>query len=311
MIIHPGFVGIDVSKLHLDVYDGSIGHPERFANDAPTAASLAKRYAGRKVFVVFEATGVYDRTLRQALAQTGIAYTRIPPARARDFAKAAGFLAKTDAVDARMLATLAQCLKPPAEEPPPVERERIAALHRRRDQLVATRQQERTRRSECADLQIAASLDRHIVWLDQAIDDLEQQLRTLFEANAELKRLQTLLRSAPGIGPVAATTLIALLPELGRRSSKTIAALAGLAPYSRDSGQRRGQRSIRGGRKRVRNALYMAALAAARSRTRFRAIYQAMRAAGKPPKLALVAIARKLLVVLNAIVRDQKKFQVA
>lgn len=308
MIIHPGVMGIDISKETLDVFDAALGRSERFAHTAAGIDLLVERCAGSGAFVLFEATGSYDTMLRRALAAAGVRYARVNPGRARDFARAAGFLAKTDAVDARMLAAMAQCLQPPADAYS-AERERLTLLHKRRDQLVATRQQERTRRRECACAEIAADLERHLAWLDGEIGSMDRRIRALLAAKAEIARLQALLRSAPGIGPVTAATLIALLPELGQRSPKTIAALAGLAPFNDDSGRRNGRRTIRGGRKRVRDALYMAALAAARSATRFKALYQALRAAGKPAKLALIAVARKLLVTLNAIVRDQNAFQ--
>lgn len=310
MIIHPGVMGIDISKTNLDIFDPSAGH-QRIANTAGAIEALAGRCAEQGIFVVFEATGRYDAVLRHSLAAAGVACARVNPARARDFARAAGFLAKTDAVDARMLAAMAQCLRPQARPAITADRERLALLHKRRDQLVATRQQERTRRSECSDPEIAADLDRHLHWLDCDIASIEHRIRTFLAQDQELARLQLLLRSAPGVGQVTATTLIALMPELGQRSPKTIAALAGLAPFNRDSGKQRGQRTIRGGRKRVRDALYMAALAATRSNTRLRTTYQTLRKAGKPAKLALIAIARKLLVILNAIVRDKTAFKTA
>jgi transposase len=308
-MISPGVIGIDISKSSLDVFDPVVGHGERFANTVADVALLAGRCLRAGAFVLFEATGRYDVLLQQALTAAGVPFARINPARARDFARAAGYLAKTDAVDARMLAAMAQCLRPHPQAARSVEHDRLCLLHKRRDQLVATRQQERTRRSECGDAEIAAALERHLDWLDAEIAAIERRTRDLLAADAKLVRLQALLRSVPGVGAITATTLIALLPELGQRSPKAIAALAGLAPFNRDSGQYRGQRAIRGGRKRVRDALYMAALAAVRAQSRFRTIYQAMREAGKPAKLALIAVARKLLVTLNAIVRDQQPFQ--
>jgi transposase len=309
MIIHPGVMGIDISKHYLDIFDPAVGHAERLANDAASAAQMAVRCSAGGVFVLFEATGQYDAVLRRGLGAAGVAFARVNPARARDFARAAGYLAKTDDVDARMLAAMAQCLRPSPQDIPSADHERLTRLHKRRDQLVAIRQQERTRRSECPDPETNADLDRHLDWLDAAIVAIDRCIQEMLAADLRLARLQALLRSAPGVGPVTATTLIALLPELGQRSPKAIAALAGLAPFNRDSGQYRGQRAIRGGRKRVRDALYMAALAAARSQTRFQTTYRALRKAGKPPKLALIAIARKLLVTLNALVRDQTAFQ--
>lgn len=311
MSIHPGVMGIDISKNFLDVFDAEQNSFCRVPNVAADVARLACLCAERGLFVLFEATGHYDAVLRHALSEADVAFARVNPARARDFARAAGYLAKTDAVDARMLAAMAQCLKPQMRQAPSRRREQLALWHKRRDQLVAMRQQERTRRSDCADQEIAADLDRHLAYLNDAIRQIERCIRDQLAQDEEMRRLQELLGTAPGVGLVTATTLIALLPELGQRSPKTIAALAGLAPFNRDSGHYRGQRKIHGGRKRVRDALYMAALVATRSDTVFRQTYLALRNAGKAAKLALVAVARKLLVALNAIVRDNAPFKYA
>jgi transposase len=308
MNIPPGLVGIDISKQHLDVFDAALGRVTRLPNTAAAIAALVGQWHDKPTCVLFEATGAYDATLRHLLDRAEIRFARVNPKRARDFARAAGFLAKTDAVDAKMLAAMAHCLTLPAEPRPQPERERLAQLHKRRDQLVATRQQERTRRHD-APAELAADITRHVAWLTDEIAALETRIAQLLAQSAPLNQTCRLLRSAPGVGPVTATTLIALLPELGARSPQTIAALAGLAPINADSGQFRGKRQIRGGRKRVRDALYMAALAATRSKSRFAKSYQSLRAAGKPIKLALVAIARKLLVTLNAILRDNLAFQ--
>jgi transposase len=298
MIIAPGFVGIDVSKHHLDVFDAQVGKAARLANTATAGlAELAQKWAQRDAFVLFEATGHYDLDLRHALTAAGVRFVRVNPARARDFARAAGFLAKTDAVDARMLAAMAQCLQPPPAEGSLAARERLAALNKRRDQLVANRQQERTRQRECTDPISRQSLAAHLAWLDAAI-----------AAEPELEQDRHLMSSVPGVGPVTAATLLALMPELGRRSSKQLAALAGLAPFNNDSGTRRGQRSIRGGRKRVRDALYVAAFIAVHHAPRFKAFFKVLIDAGKPRKLAVIAVARKLLSVLNAILRDRQPF---
>ena len=308
MNIAPGLIGIDIAKQHLDVFDAALGRAVQIPNTPAAISALIARWPNKPACVLFEATGAYDAALRHALDQDGIRFARVNPKRARDFARAAGFLAKTDAVDAKMLAAMAQCLSPPAEPPAQPERERLARLHKRRDQLVATRQQERTRRHD-APAEIACDITRHIAWLTAEIAALQTRIDQLIAASSALKQTCRLLRSAPGVGPVTATTLIALLPELGDRSPQTIAALAGLAPINVESGQFRGKSQIRGGRKRVRDALYMAALATTRSQSRFAKLYQSLRAAGKPTKLALVAVARKLLVTLNAIVRDNLAFQ--
>jgi len=308
MKIHPGFVGIDISKDFLDVFDGSVGAVRRIDNRPDAILQLVAGWAGSYVFVLFEATGRYDRALHQALSAAGIGFARVNPARARDFARAAGFLAKTDAIDARMLAAMAQCLRPSADGATDPAREQLAELHKRRDQLVACRKQERTRIAATgADL--LDDLAQHIAWLDQAIQRIDLRIAGLIAEQQGLQDAQRLMRSVPGIGPVCATTLLALMPELGSRSPKAIAALAGLAPFNADSGKWRGTRRIHGGRRRVREALYMAAVSVTRTHSRFARIYRAMRDAGKPAKVALVAVARKLLVTLNAIIREQQSFQ--
>ena len=309
MIIHPGFIGIDVSKAHLDVFDSRRGSCERIANTPTAIVDLLERWRDENVFVLFEATGHYDIRLRQALADHGIRFTRVNPARARDFARSAGFLAKTDAIDARMLAAMAQCLAPEPQVAGDPAREQLALAHKRRDQLVHTRQKERTRRSECLEPSIAADIDAHLAWLDVRIAAWDREIGHLIRQSEEFHQAERRLRSIPGIGPVAATTLIALMPELGGLSPKAIAAMAGLAPFNVDSGKLRGSRKIKGGRKRVRDALYMAALAAARCSSRFRAFYRRLRTAGKPAKLALIAVARKLLTTANAIMRDKTAYQ--
>ena len=311
MIISPGFVGIDISKSTLDIFDAAIGRSERIDNASAPIAALVERWRAKPVFVLFEATGRYDRLLQTALHEAGIAFARVNPLRARDFARAAGFLAKTDAIDARMLAMMAERLRPKADMPAQAERERLRAWHRRRDQLVHMRAQERNRLSEASDPEEHEQIERHIAWLSGEIKVIEGRIRTLIASVPQLAQLCKRLRQAPGIGQVAASTLLALMPELGSRSPKAIAALAGLAPLNRDSGKLRGKRTIGGGRKRVRDALYMAALAAVRSSQHFAQIYKALIAAGKAKKLALIAVARKLLVALNAMIRDNAEFKPA
>lgn len=308
MTLHPDVLGIDVSKHQLDIFDPEGRAPRRIANCPAEAGQLARSLAGRDCLVVLEATGRYDGALRAALAAAGVRHARVNPEQARDFARAIGRRAKTDAVDARMLAELGMRLSPrpcPAADP---ERERIAHLSRRCDQLVAIRKQERNRRSECDEEEMRDDLQAHLAWLDQAIARLEQRIDEAIGSTPALAQNANLLRSAPGVGAVTATIVIAAMPELGQCSPKAAAALAGLAPYNNDSGTFRGARSVRGGRKRVRDALYMAAVSAARSKTRLADFYRRLREAGKPPKVALIALARKLLVILNAILRDQTPF---
>jgi transposase len=304
-MITPVYVGIDIAKHHLDIAVPGRA-PWRIANERTAIAAFVASLDAP--IVVFEATGVYDEVLRRALEASGIAYARVNPERARDFARALGRRAKTDRIDASMLAEMGRRLAPPATRPRDPRRLALARWHKRRDQLVAMRQQERVRLSEESDGALCASLIRHIDLLDAEIAEADKASAALLEADAAIAEADRLLRSVPGVGPVTAITLIALMPELGHSRPKPLAALAGLAPFNADSGTRQAARTIRGGRRRVRQALYMAALTASRSNPRFKAFAQALIAKGKPKKLVLVAIARKLLTILNAVLQDKTPF---
>jgi transposase len=308
MIISPGFVGIDVSKSTLDIFDSTLGRGQSIDNSDDAIAAHLADWHRQGSFVLFEATGRYDARLRRALGHHGVPFARVNPSKARNFARAAGFLAKTDAVDARMLAAMAQSLRPRTQTPSSPQHDRLTQLVRRRDQLVAMRAQERTRKKEALAQEEADDIHRHITWLTTEIDNIESRIDRLIASDDHLKRAAKRLTSAPGVGPVTAAILLALMPELGHRSAKSIAALAGLAPINNDSGRFRGKRSIKPGRRRVTTALYMAALAAARSNPRFNAIYEKMINAGKPAKVAIIAIARKLIVALNAMQRDNANY---
>lgn len=307
MTIHPCFIGIDIAKAHLDLFEESSGTSFRIANTPEAIAAWLSSLDVDNAFIAFEATGPYDRTLRRALEQAGCRCARLNPARARAFARATGRLAKTDTIDARMLAAMARALAIEPDAPADPARNALAQLHKRRDQLVEMRAAEHVRHSEGHDP--SGSLARHLTWLETEIATLEQLMAEALRADQKLAAMQALLRSAPGVGPVTATTLIALMPELGHGSPKAIAALAGLAPFNNDSGRHRGQRSIKGGRRRVRRALYMAALAAIKTSPRFKTFYQTIRARRAAAKIAIVAVARKLLTILNAMVKTNTPFQ--
>lgn len=309
MIIHPGFAGIDISKLHLDVFDGALNRPERVSNVEASAEALALRFKTSGSFVLFEATGRYDRLLRLAFDRHDVAYARVNPKRSRDFARATGRIAKTDAIDAEMLAAMAQSLKPPIRAPLSADLENLRDLHTRRDQLVAMRAQEKVRLEALANPAIRADIERHIAQLNADIAAINAQLRCQVASSDDWSAVQDALTSIPGVGIVTAQTLITHLPELGSLSPQTAAALAGLAPFNVDSGSFRGQRKIMGGRKRLTRALYMASITAIRMKGRFKDHYLKLRAKGKPAKLALIAIARKILVIANAIIRDKNVFK--
>jgi transposase len=308
MILPLRCVGIDVSKHTLDIFDDAVGRPERIANAPQPITEQVARWRCGNAFVVFEATGVYDRQLAEALHRAGVRFARINPARARDFARARGRLAKTDAIDAHMLAGFARTMAPSCEPAPDPVRNALSLLAKRRDQLVHMRAQEKNRRSETRDPLMIESIARLIDFLDGEVKAIEARIETLIKAEPAVSDDARLMRSAPGIGPVACMQLIAQMPELGRVGPKQVAALAGLAPLNVDSGQYRGRRAIGGGRKRVRDALYMAALNAVRRDNLIKAFYQRLRMAGKPAKLALVAVARKLLTILNAMLRDRNTY---
>ncbi|QIP05285.1 transposase [Bradyrhizobium symbiodeficiens] len=308
MIIPLRYVGIDVSKKHLDIFDEADGVPRRIANATQAITQQVARWRC-DTLVVFEATGTYDLKLREALGQAGVHFARINPARARDFARASGQLAKTDPIDARMLAAFGRVMQPAVEQAAAnPARNALAGLAKRRDQLVLMRAQEKNRRSEADDRAMAGRISRLIEVLDGEIAEIEADIKALTKAEPEIADDARLMRSVPGVGPVACMQLIAKMPELGRVGAKQIAALAGLAPFNVDSGAFRGKRKIAGGRKRVRDALYMAALNAVRRADPFKAFYERLRLAGKPAKIALVAVARKLLTVINAIMRERKPY---
>jgi transposase len=300
-------LGIDVSKDRLDAHVHPTRQARAFANDAAGLGALVAWARGLKAFVVLEATSSYDQALVRALEAAGLDFHRANPRKAREFARAAGFLAKTDQVDARMLAAYGAALTLHPTAPVSAGRLELKALVSRRDQLVEHRKRERTRLAAAQEPWLTDSLRQVIEFLGRQIQALEARIQVCVTADAELGQAWAIARSAPGVGPVTAAVLLAQLPELGQASRRGVAALAGLAPLACDSGAFRGRRRIWGGRKRVRDALYMAAVGSTRSGP-FKAAYRTMIQAGKPPKVALIAIARKLLVALNAAFRDKTAF---
>jgi transposase len=297
------WVGIDVSKARLDVALGAAGELFGVANDPAGIGALLKRLLEvAPARVVVEATGGIETALVGELGAAGLPVVVVNPRQVRDFARATGQLAKTDGLDARVLALFAERLRPELR-PLPSEREReLKALVARRRQLVGMLTAERNRLAG-APKALHKRIGRHIAWLERELasadDDLGQQLR-----NSPLWReREDLLRGVPGVGPVLCATLLADLPELGQLNRREIAKLVGVAPLNRDSGTLRGKRMVWGGRAAVRATLYMATLSAVRHNSVLRIFYQRLRAAGKPPKLALTATMRKLLTILNAMLK--------
>lgn len=300
------FVGIDVAAAHLDVAVAPDGPAWRVTNDPAGHAALAARLGELgPTLVVLEASGGYEAAVAAELATAGQPVAVVNPGQVRDFGRAVGQLAKTDALDAALLARFAQQVGPPARPLPDAEAQALKDLVGRRRDLIGmqTAEQQRLRQARGA---ARTSIEAHLVWLRGELADLERQLSEAVAASALWQATVTLLCSAPGIGRVVATTLVADLPELGRLSRQEVAALVGVAPLNRDSGRLRGRRGTWGGRAAVRAALYMATVTAIRWNPAIRAFHARLRAAGKAPKVALTACMRKLLTVLNAMIRDRQ-----
>lgn len=303
------YVGIDVAKAHLDLaVHGPGQQPWREANDtAGIADTLCRLQALAPTRIALEATGPYHLALAHALQQAGLPLVVTNPRQVRDFAKSQGRLAKTDRLDARVLAHFAaSSTQQPRPLPDSASRNLRQLVARRTDvqaQLVA----ERLRRAE-AEPAVRELIDAHLAWLQEHLAAVTAAVEAAIAAAPRWLATTRLLRSVTGIGPVVAATLVAELPELGTLSRQAIAALAGVAPFHRDSGQFRGQRHCWGGRARVRPALFMAALVAARHNPVLRPFYQRLLAKGKLKKVALVAVMRRLLVIANAMVRDKRRW---
>jgi transposase len=305
----PLFIGIDVSKRRLD----GAGSPGTLtfqqANDPDgIAAIVALLKPLRPALIVLEATGGYELPVAAALAAAGLSVALVNPRQARDFAKATGRLAKNDTIDAAVLAHFAEAIRPAPRPLPDAEVRALDALLSRRRQLLEMLTMEQNRLGGCADAVVRADLAAHIGWLSERLSRCEKELKAAVESSPAWRQKEDLLRSIKGIGPVASRTLLAALPELGTLTNRKAAALAGLAPYDDDSGQRRGQRHIRGGRADVRAALYMAALSAARYNPGLRSFAERLRRAGKKAKVVLTAVARKLVVLANAILRTGRRW---
>lgn len=305
------FVGIDVSKDHLDVHVRPTGEAFRAAADEPgVAATVARVAAAGPAAVVLEATGGYEAPLAAALAAAGLPVVVVNPRQARRFAEATGRLAKTDRLDAAALAHFAEAVRPPVRPLPDADTQALAALVGRRRQLLDMRTAERNRLPLAAPA-VARGIRAHVAWLDRQLDRVGRELAAAVQASPVWRAKDDLLQSVPGVGPVVSHTLLTELPELGTLSGRRIAALAGVAPVAHDSGRRSGARRIAGGRAGVRATLYMAGLSAVRHNPPLRAFYTRLRAAGKAVKVAQVAAMRKLLVTLNAMLRENRPWDPA
>ena len=291
------YIGIDVSRDWLDIA-GLGPKPRRIANDAPGHLRLLKLLPPQ-VHIVLEASGGYEQALWLALLRAAVLVSRINPARARYFAKASLQLAKTDVIDAAMLAAFGTMHHPKADTLPSSEQLQLQALVVRREQLVAAQAQQRVEAQHLGESLLQHQAHSLIEFLDQQIRELEKAIAQLLKAHRNLRDKAQRLEQVQGVGPTVSATLLAVLPELGQIQERAIASLAGLAPFAHDSGPMKGQRHIKGGRQRARRVLYMAALSAIRHNPILKTFYQRLIQRGKPFKVCITAVMRKLLCLLN------------
>ena len=302
----PLFVGIDVSKDRLDVAVRPTGEAWQAPYNSRGVSDLVHRLEQlAPQLVVLEATGGMEMALAGELAASQLAIAVVNPRQVRDFARAAGKLAKTDALDAHALAHFAQAMRPASRPLPDAQSKELMALVARRRQLVEMITAEKNRLRTAA-RRIRPKVQEHVLWLEENLEDLDRDLGEFIRSSPMWNGKDQLLRSAPGVGPVLSMTLLSDLPELGALNRGEIAALVGVAPFNRDSGALRGKRQVWGGRGQVRAALYMATLVATRYNPVLRSFYQRLCEAGKPKKVALTACMRKLLTILNVMVKHNR-----
>ncbi len=305
------FIGIDVSKARLDVAAYPSGEGESVANDKNGIRALVQRLGKiQPALIVLEATGGIERKVTQALAGAELPVVVVNPRQVRDFAKATGQLAKTDSIDALVLARFGEAVRPALRPLPDEVTLELRALTARRRQIIEMIVAEKNRRATASHA-VRKRIDAHLRWLESELGRADKDLDRSIRQSPIWRENEDLLRSVPGIGPVTSRTLLAELPELGRLHSKQISALVGVAPLARDSGKLKGRRAIWGGRASVRAVLYMAALVATRRNPVIREFYKRLCAAGKKHKVALVACMHKLLTILNSILKHKTRWSVA
>jgi transposase len=298
------FIGIDVARDNLEVAVRPGGEQWRVSNTAAGTAELLPRLrALRPTLIVLEATGGFELAVLAALGSAGLPVVAVNPRQVRDFAKASGKLAKTDALDAQVLAHFADAIRPAVRPLPDAATRALSALVTRRRQLVEMLTAEENRRASASSAAVRTDIQETIAWLRKRLKGVDKQLSQAVRSSPLWREKEDVLRSVPCVGPVVSVTLLADLPELGVLGRKQIASLAGLAPHNRDSGTLRGKRTVWGGRAGVRAALYMAALVGTRHNPLLAALYTRLLAAGKTKKLALTACMRKLLTILNAMLK--------
>ncbi len=306
----PMFVGIDVSKDRLDVHLRPSGEVFAVARDSEGVETLSEQLlALQPELIVIEATGGFETVVAAGLAAVKLPLAVVNPRQIRDFARAVGQLAKTDPLDAAVIAHFAEAVRPQPRPVPDEAARALGELVARRRQIIEMMVAERNRRRQMVQRKAIRTVDRVLATLQAQLSEIERDIDDAIRGTPAWRAKEDLLTSVPGIGKTIARTLIAELPELGQLDRRRLAALAGLAPFNRDSGKLRGRRAIAGGRRPVRSALFMAVLVSIRRDYQLAQTYHRLVEAGKPPKVAIVACMRKLLAILNAILRDQKPWQ--
>jgi transposase len=299
------FVGIDVAKDSMEVTVNEGKEHWEYANDEYGLAKLlAKMKRLAPALIVMESTGGYEITIAAELQSHKYPVAVVNPRHIRDFARSVGILAKTDILDARVIARFAATVKPTPRNLPTANNQKLGAILMRRRQVIAMLTAEKNRLHQ-ADMAVKTRIEEHVAWLKKELDDINKELKRFIEDNLEWKEKNDIIQSVPGVGPNLATTLMADFPELGKLNRKQIAALGGVAPFNRDSGTLRGKRSIWGGRDSVRTATYMSTFVAIRYNPVLKSYFLRLRDAGKPYKVAIVACMRKLLCILNAMLKNR------
>lgn len=300
------FIGIDISKAELDVANWGTGSYWQMSNDIRGRQDLIQRLKGLDpMLIVVEASGGLEQPVVRELNQENLPIAVVNPTRIRNFARSTGQLAKTDKLDAKIIAQFAQAVRPKIRPLRTRQQEHLDALVTRRRQVVDTITAEKNRKGT-AHPALQEQTQRHIDWLEEELKELDNEINQLIQQSDEWREKAAILNSVPGVGPVTVSTLVAKLPELGARNRQQIAALVGVAPVNKDSGKKRGKRRVFGGRASVRKVLYMATLAATKFNPVIRSFYERLLANGKEKKVALTACMRKLLVILNSMVRQKK-----
>ena len=305
----PRYVGIDVSKAHVDIAVRPTGQRWIVSRDETGIGELVLQMVDLSpALVLLEASGGLELPLVAALAAAALPVVVVNPRQVRDFARATGTLAKTDTLDAAILAHFADAIRPDVRPLRDAETQILNSLTARRHQIMTMMVSEKNRLGTAISA-VRPRIEAHIAWLEQELGDLDEGLRQTLRQSPVWRERDNLLRTVPGVGEQLSLTLLAYLPELGTLDRRQVAALVGVAPYNRDSGTLRGKRSVWGGRSRVRGALYMGTLSATRHNPVIRDFYQRLLAAGKPKKVALVACMRKMLVILNSMLKHRSPWR--